>query len=109
LVVSHDNFLNRIGMVIGARVSQNDPLRSLRTYFSSCGKPLLLALDNAETILDPAIDKGLILEFMDELASFPGVYLLLTTRTVMLPNMQLVSHTSSPLDEMPQENILCRI
>lgn len=102
ITVSDDsaNFVNRIGKVIGAKLSSSNPLSSLRAFVSLLTSPLLLVIDNAETILDTFIGQTQIADIIDELGSSPMISLLLTTRTTVLPNNVLWTRIDvPPLDQ----------
>jgi hypothetical protein len=83
-VLSLDRFLRNVAEVVGATLS---PLASLCCFFFSRTTlvPLLLVLDNAETILESPI-KVDVADAIDEISACPMVILLITTRTTVLPN-----------------------
>jgi len=80
-------------------MSQSDLAPSLRVHFSSCSEPLLLVLDNAETVLDAATDKAQIFGIHGRIGPFLNIYILLTTRSQYYLTIRLVPHTGPPLDE----------
>jgi hypothetical protein len=97
-VVSLDRFLGRVAEVVGATISQSNPLASLRSFFLSRTQALLLVLDNAETILESHI-KADVADAIDEISSCPMVTLMITTRTTVLPSNTSWERTPvSPLD-----------
>jgi len=78
------SFLDRLSTVIGAGIKNVTSLAPLRSFIVA--KPMILVLDNAETILDPhAQDAHAIYAVVEELSQFPNLCLVITSRLSMIP------------------------
>ncbi|GLB41368.1 hypothetical protein LshimejAT787_0905830 [Lyophyllum shimeji] len=76
-------FLNRIARALGISSSTANTHGLISKALSSSDS--LLVLDNAETFLDAKEDSGRIMESIDDFGARPNVFIMLTTRTAVLP------------------------
>jgi tetratricopeptide (TPR) repeat protein len=100
-VVSLEAFLGRIAQAVGATITSNNPLASLSAFLSSRTTPILIVLDNAETVLDAGgtESQAHIIQAIEEICSWPSVSLILTTRTASIPtNVRWNRINVPPLD-----------
>jgi hypothetical protein len=79
------SFLDRLSTVIGAGIKNVTSLAPLRSFITA--QPMILVLDNAETILDPhAQDARAIYLVVEELSRFPNLCLIITSRLSTIPS-----------------------
>jgi hypothetical protein len=100
-VVSLEAFLGRVAQAVGATTTSNNPLASLSAFLSSRTTPVLIILDNAETVLDTGgtESQAQITQAIEEMGSWPSVSLMLTTRTASIPsNIRWNRISVPPLD-----------
>jgi tetratricopeptide (TPR) repeat protein len=86
-VVSLEAFVGRIALAVGATISSSNPFASLSAFLSSRTTPILIVLDNAESVLDAGgtESQAQITQAIEEIGSWPSVSLILTTRTASIP------------------------
>ena len=78
------SFLDRLSTVIGAGIKNVTNLAPLRSFIVA--QPMILVLDNAETILDPhAQDARAIYAVVEELSRSPNLCLIITSRLSTIP------------------------
>jgi len=78
------SFLDRLSTVIGAGIKNVTSLAPLRSFIVA--QPMVLVLDNAETILDPhAQDAHAIYAVVEELSRSPNLCLIITSRLSTIP------------------------
>jgi tetratricopeptide (TPR) repeat protein len=100
-VLSLEAFLGRIAQAVGATITSSNPLASLSAFLSSRTTPILIVLDNAESVLDAGgtETQAQITQAIEEIGSWPSVSLILTTRTASIPtNVRWNRVTVPPLD-----------
>ncbi|KAF9789220.1 hypothetical protein BJ322DRAFT_526902 [Thelephora terrestris] len=79
------NFLDRISTVIGAGITNVTSLVPLRPFIEA--QPMILVLDNAETILDEHTQDGTaIYQVIEELCRLRGLCLIITSRLSIIPS-----------------------
>lgn len=93
------NFLDRLAAVIGAGVRNATSLAPLRPFITA--QPMVLVLDNAETILDPgARDTCEIHQAVEELCQFPDLCLIITSRiSIALQGCKSIQVSSLSVDD----------
>ena len=78
------SFLDWLSTVIGAGIKNVTSLAPLRSFIMT--QPMILVLDNAETILDPhAQDASAIYLVVEELSRSPNLCLIIASRLSMIP------------------------
>jgi len=97
---SFDNFLDRVAQVLGAKGTghQAVTISTLRPFLRKAD--ILLVFDNVESVTDAQIDSDRVAEAIGEFASYPSVFLILTTRITILPTDVVFERIHvPPLDE----------
>ncbi|KAG5649916.1 hypothetical protein H0H81_001494, partial [Sphagnurus paluster] len=98
--ITHATFLDRILRALGISSSSVDPHSVIAKALAL--HEVLLVLDNAETFLDAARERGSIANSIDEFGALDKVSIMITTRTAVLPTNLVYTRLNVPvLDEGP--------